>query len=52
MALKITYEIKGKGRKELVQAISQVLNFASVYKGVPNFEYKIGDLVVDRLHCL
>ena len=45
---KITYELKGVSRKELVQAISEVLNTASVYKGVPSCAYEIGDLILDR----
>lgn len=48
MELKITYEIKGKERRGLAQAISETLNIASIYKGVPTFEYEIGDLVLDR----
>lgn len=48
MELKITYEIKGKERRKLAQAISEILNIASTYKGVPTFEYEIGDLIVDR----
>lgn len=48
MELKITYEIKGKQRRELAQAISEALNIASIYKGVPTFEYEIGYLIVDR----
>lgn len=48
MEHKITYEMKGVSRKELAQAISEVLNVASVYKGVPSCAYEIGDLVLDR----
>ena len=48
MEHKITYEMKGVSRKELSKAISEVLNTASVYKGVPSCAYEIGDLILDR----
>ncbi|MGE6896481.1 virulence protein [Priestia flexa] len=48
MEFKITYEVKGQRRKELVQAISEFLNTIAKYKGVPTCAYEIGDLVVDR----
>ena len=48
MEHKITYEMKGVSRKELAQAISEVLNVASVYKGVPSCAYEIGDLILER----
>lgn len=48
MEFKITYEVKGQRRKELVQAISEFLNTIPKYKGVPTCAYEIGALVVDR----
>ncbi|UGB30686.1 virulence protein [Metabacillus sp. B2-18] len=48
MEFKITYEVKGQRRKELVQAISEFLNTIPKYKGVPTCAYEIGGLVVDR----
>lgn len=48
MEFKITYEIKGNRRKELVQAISEHLNTIPKYLSVPSCAYEIGDLVVDR----
>ena len=48
MESKITYELKGKRRKELVQAMAELLGKEATYKGVPTFAYEIGDLVVDR----
>lgn len=45
---KITYEIKGASRRELSQAISQVLNTKAVYKGVLSCAYEIGGLLLDR----
>jgi hypothetical protein len=44
----ITFEMEGRKRKELAQAISEVLNTTSVYKGVPSCAYEIGDLILDR----
>lgn len=37
MEFKITYEIKGQRRKELVQAISDNLNTIPKHLGVPRF---------------
>ncbi len=48
MEFKITYEVKGQRRKELVQSISEFLNTIPKYLGVPTCAYEIGDLVVDR----
>ncbi len=48
MERKITYEIKGASRRELSQAISEVLNTKAVYKGVPSCAYEIGGILLDR----
>jgi len=48
MEFKITYEIKGQRRKELVQAISDYLNTIPKYLSVPTCAYEIGELTVDR----
>lgn len=48
MERKITYELKGQQRRELVQAISEVLNTVAKYRSVPTCAYEIGDLVLDR----
>lgn len=48
MKFKITYEIKGQRRKELVQAISDYLNTIPKYLSVPTCAYEIGELTVDR----
>ncbi len=48
MEFKITYEIKGQRRKELVQAISDYLNTIPKYISVPTCAYEIGELTVDR----
>lgn len=48
MEFKIAYEIKGHQRRELAQAISEVLNTIAVYKSVPTCAYEIGGVVLDR----
>ncbi|NMA68001.1 MAG: virulence protein [Desulfitobacterium sp.] len=48
MESKITYELKGKRRKELVKAIGELLGKKAIYGGVPTFAYEIGEIVVDR----
>ncbi len=48
MEMKITYEVKGTPRKELVQAISEIMNTIAIYKSVPTCAYEIGELVVDK----
>lgn len=48
MEFKITYEIKGQLRKELVQAISDYLKTIPKYLSVPTCAYEIGELTVDR----
>lgn len=48
MEFKITYEIKGQRRKELVEAISDHLNTVPKYLSVPTCAYEIGCLTVDR----
>lgn len=47
MEFKITYEIKGRQRRELAQAISEVLNTVPKYKSVPTYAYEIEKLVLD-----
>lgn len=48
MERKITYEIKGQQRRELAQAISEILNTVPKYKSVPICACEIGDLILDR----
>ncbi|HAU31806.1 MAG TPA: hypothetical protein DCW46_06020 [Desulfotomaculum sp.] len=45
MEMKISYIIKGQGRRELAQAVSKVLNIVPIYEGVPSCAYEIGDCV-------
>ena len=46
--MKITYNVTGPARKELVNAIAHLLAVASVYQGPPSFAYNIGGYVVDK----
>ena len=43
MEMKITYEVKGAPRRELAQAISEVLNTIAVYKSVQLVHMKLED---------
>jgi hypothetical protein len=45
---KICYNVKGKERRDLAQAISEVLNTVPLYKGVPSFVYEIGGCNLDK----
>jgi len=46
--MKITYNVTGPARKELVKAIAHLLAVASVYQGPPSYAYSIGGYIVDR----
>ena len=46
--MKITYNVTGPARKELVNAIAHLLAVDSVYQGPPSFAYNIGGYVVDK----
>src|SRR5699024_2577641 len=48
----VKFNVKGKERKKLVEAISEHLNIPFEYKGTPSFAYQIGDYVVDRFGTL
>lgn len=48
MEMIIPYNVKGKERRELAQAVSAVLNTIPIYKGVPSCAYEIGGCVLDR----
>lgn len=48
METKIAYQASGKARRELAQAVSDVLNTIPRYMGVPSYSYAIGDCVLDR----
>ncbi len=48
----VKFNVKGKERKKLVEAISEHLNIPFDYKGTPSFAYQIGDYKVDRFGTL
>lgn len=48
----VKFNVKGKERKKLVEAISEHLNIPFNYKGTPSFAYEIGEYVVDRVGTL
>ncbi|MDW0113640.1 virulence protein [Sporosarcina saromensis] len=48
----VKFNVKGKERKKLVEAISEHLNIPFEYKGTPSFVYEIGEYVVDRVGTL
>lgn len=46
--MKIDYNVTGPKRKELVNAVSQVLSAPSKYLGAPTFAYEVGGYNIDR----
>lgn len=46
--MKISYNVTGSKRKELVQAISRELETEAKYCGAPGFAYEVGGLHIDR----
>jgi hypothetical protein len=42
------FGVKGKKRKELVSAISEILETPAKYLGVPTCNYQVGDYYIDR----
>ena len=42
------YEVTGDRRKELVQALGEILLWEPKYQGAPSFSYHIGNYIVDR----
>lgn len=41
--MEIKYEITGKARKYLVNAVSEIVGITPSYQGAPTFAYKVGD---------
>lgn len=48
MKMKIPYNVQGTQRRELAQAVSDVLNTVPRYLGVPSYAYDIGGCILDR----
>ena len=46
--MKRTYNVTGAERKALVGEISEIMRYASVYKGAPTFAYVVNNLTIDR----
>lgn len=46
--MEFKFNVTGARRKELVQAISEILNTAPEYKGAPTFAYVIGGFTVNK----
>jgi len=42
------FNVGGKERKKLVEAISEILEVETVYQKAPTYSYQIGNLVVDK----
>ena len=50
--MKITYNVEGKDRKELANAIGKLLGMEPIYRKAPTFAYDIGGYVVDKAGVL
>ena len=46
--MKISYNLAGEARKNLVKAISTELNAETHYCGAPTFNYTVGELTIDK----
>ena len=46
--MEINYDVTGEGRKELVKAVSTILQTKAVYKRMPTCAYEIGDITIDK----
>lgn len=44
----VKYNVTGRKRKALVNELESIIGTKAVYKKTPNFEYVIGDIIVDR----
>lgn len=50
--MEFKYGVTGARRKELVMAISEILDIMPEYKGAPTFDYVIGDFTVNKAGSL
>lgn len=46
--MKVNYNVKGKERKALAQAIAEIKETVPVYKGVPSCAYDIDGIILDK----
>jgi predicted transcriptional regulator len=42
------FQVTGQDRKNLVAALSEILNISSKYLGAPGFKYQVGELTIDK----
>jgi hypothetical protein len=50
--MKFKFNVTGDRRRELVMAISEILNTAPKYQGAPTFAYEVGGYSIDRTGTL
>lgn len=50
--MEFKFNVTGDRRKELVMAVSEILNTAPEYQGAPTFAYKVGGYNIDRTGTL
>ena len=44
----VSFNVTGKERKALVQALSEIVFSEAVYAGAPSFDYQVGDYTIDK----
>lgn len=44
----ISFNVTGKDRKALVQALSEITFSEAIYSGAPSFAYQVGDYAIDK----
>ena len=47
----VSFNVTGKERKALVQALSEIVFSEAVYAGAPSFDYQVGDYTIDKKRC-
>ncbi|NLB18075.1 MAG: hypothetical protein GX825_04935 [Syntrophomonadaceae bacterium] len=50
--MEFKFNVTGARRKEIVMAISEILNTTPEYKGAPTFAYEVGCYRIDRAGML
>ena len=50
--MELNYNVVGRERKRMVVAVGEILGIEPVYKGMPSYDYKIGDYTVNRYGTL
>ena len=44
----VSFNVTGKERKTLAQALSEITFSEVVYAGAPSFDYQVGDYIIDK----